>query len=569
MNAFTIDPKVRISANELLNVVEESGLQQTSQQFYDALKTIANNRNQVLANIDVYYFNTPSESFWHKVSLWLGGQSSLPEGDIEVNHNSITYILNIRTFEQISSKSIGSIPNPLSVILIGQEDIKNPDFYDKLLALINDKIHVLFVLEKDVMLLSHLKTELSHVAASVEYVNEKDLYLQPLTERISNPEYWALLQLAYTYNCFGTLDDLNNFFTLIINQEERTLKAKKAIGQQQVIKIQTKDSLSPSDVLNNIKGLLNQQFSMVEKGINDNYENHLRPITGDYSKLIEEDLIGLTRLESSKKTKTMALSIPSDFETKHYDSIYNFFLQEGHEHMILLRDAFKSAEKEVDKLLEKNGITGVSLNLKFLTDSQLRIILDSAVRAERPYDGVMPKKGAYEYFVAMRKYQIIAVMLMSTLGMSFLKNMRIFMLPLTVVLLGAGGFSVYKTVQKESEEKENDEIEKAKDSLRSESKRIASEVARQWLRVINDHLKMQLSQTVISLESYIKNYATKKQVDDEDEKKKVQRQVQSIDNNERKMANINRLRDTFYRNLQKNKMDSRQAFSLAIKKVVK
>jgi hypothetical protein len=103
------------------------------------------------------------------------------------------------------------------------------------------------------------------------------------------------------------------------------------------------------------------------------------------------------------------------------------------------------------------------------------------------------------------------------------------MIPITIVLLSIGGYYVYKSVIEEREDIADKELERAKESLRTEYKRILSEAQREWVSTLNDHIKEQLTHLVNSMEKQVKDFYQKKSALQSEQKQLINRQSQGID----------------------------------------
>jgi len=201
-----------------------------------------------------------------------------------------------------------------------------------------------------------------------------------------------------------------------------------------------------------------------------------------------------------------------------------------------------------------------SLNFASLSDAELVSILDSVVYIDKPFSAEMPKKGAYEYFMAVRKYQMLFFMMASAFGLSFVRNVMMFTIPATLVLLGFGIYSVMITVEKERKEKTEKELKKAQESLFGEAKRIATEISRQWGRQFSEHLRNQGILITEETENYIKVFYTKRKTGLDEEKKNLQRMLQGIDQSERTLELVKRNAASWQRTLARNRNEIKTSF---------
>ena len=102
------------------------------------------------------------------------------------------------------------------------------------------------------------------------------------------------------------------------------------------------------------------------------------------------------------------------------------------------------------------------------------------------------------------------------------------MIPVTILLLGIGGFSVYRSVIKEREENLAKEADKARDSLRGEYKRIFNEAQRDWSNRVSEHLKDQYTVIAEAVEQHLKSYFDQQAQGMKDQQARQKRQLQNL-----------------------------------------
>lgn len=543
------------------------------------INTIIQSVAQPVFEVTVGYLSSIHDDFARTVAHWLVTEPThveemmvaLQKGGgrrMTINQSSFQLEYQISAFENILSTEIGKIKPLVLVILLSSDDSRQADCFDKLEALMADYSFVILISEDTGLLPQEKRLDWQGQIPRLEVVEAPVLQGMAQFNNLPNDvEFFALLNTAFNFNCMQAAETLFSVLGLALEQEERNLKARKVMNQQQLLKIQTKSGQNFYDLSAQIKNLVTTQLSQLEKGLTETLENAIRPQVGSFFNELELVVKRLENLERDKGAKNVQLKIPADIENEFFSFVRKYFLKAVHDSLIVIRDGLKTIEQDIEKICSRHNMPSPVLNIRYLTEQQLKMILDSTIRWERAYEGSEGKKGLYEYFMAMRKYQMLFFMVASTFGLSFRSSLRLYMIPLSILLVGIGGFNVYKTVEKESEENEIKELEKARECIRNEAKRMGTEVVRQWTRILSDYLRQQSGQIIQTAEIELKEYAGRKAADEEEEKKMIQKQTQTIDNAERRFGNIIRNKETIFKNLQRAKAEARQAFTQQSRKV--
>jgi hypothetical protein len=571
MPSIKTDSKILSLADEMKRFALETEQSLPFPAFQKGLDQWLDAVSRPIPTIAFYYFSDLSEAQMDTWCKYLLPVENIPEGMealragnaamLELSWNGFPFRLGLAPFEQVHALSFGSLKPIMALCLLQDADVQEPDWADKLLSLAGDSPwlriwadanHQRLIKDHQELRRHFLRTDL--LEGTMPQTSEL------LTEWLQEPSRVAQLQSGFQYVSLQALETLFTVFGLSLEQEERNLKGKKVMNQQQVIGIQTQQTPALHDLNATLKNLISQQLSQVEKGISETLENSVRPQVGGLLKEVEQQLEHFTVLEQEKGNRQILLKIPEELQQSFFEAINRFYMKTGHDNLIIIRDALKGLEHEIEQYLKKNEIPHNALNIRFPGDEQLKLAIESALRWDKEYEGTMARKGAFEYFSAMRKYQMLFFMLASTFGLTFLRNLRAYTLPLSILLLGFGGFMVWKTVDKENAEHDSKELDKAKESMRSEARRMGNEIIRHWGRHTSDYLRNVTTQLQNTVEQNLKSFLQYKQQSDEELRKKVQRQVQNLDNFEKKISSIARNKENVMRNVHKAKADCRQQF---------
>lgn len=351
------------------------------------------------------------------------------------------------------------------------------------------------------------------------------------------------------YTGIVCLEDLRQTLLLMLDQEEKNIKAKRQVNQQQLTRLKISTNNTAIDWLSQLKSSLQNQFNLFEKGVNNRLDQAFRGQSASYLQMIEASIQQLDTLEEEELAKTTIIKIPPKFENQFLTELNNYLLNFGIEDLRTLKDTLELTGRELESFFNARNIPYHPPTIRYATTERLEEVIKQLLALERPFKGEKPRKGMYEYFMAVRKYQMILMMLFSTFGLSFVQRIRTFMIPVTVLLIGYGIFNVVKTVQRERVEEKDKQLDRSKDSLRQEAKRIASEFARSWSRFMAEFLKDQNDTLLAQLEFQVKSIQQKGQQEDEELRNKLQRIQMGLESQERRMENFRRNLSNWERNL--------------------
>jgi hypothetical protein len=356
------------------------------------------------------------------------------------------------------------------------------------------------------------------------------------------------------------IDKLGRTAKLISDQEERNIRAKKAISQQG-INAQTRNrGESINDTLQKIKAFAQQQLSSFEKGIQQNAELYFRPINGTFVKEMELMLDNLDDLQRDRKSKNDELSIPTEFLSELKTSIRKAISSKAEGDLKGLTDILMMFVSETEQILTRDGVNLAKPSVRYLTPSAIDGILSGTADPGKRYSGQAQRKGVYEYFMAARKYQMLILMVASVFGLNVLRANPTVTLPLSIVMIGFGAFSTWKTVVRERTESDEKEINKARETLLGDLKDIAGDFQRYWPKMLIDHFKEQVNSVLQEIEVQARSIAQKQTLQGEEDRKKQQRSLQNLEQLERRIEAMARSKANWERNLAKATADMKGSF---------
>ena len=366
-----------------------------------------------------------------------------------------------------------------------------------------------------------------------------------LQQILSSSPYCDAKELLQTFAVANSLSKLSEVLSLAVDQEVKGTKIKRAMIQQKAAKMQQQGMVNSNEFFSELRSYIQHQLYDFERGAANRMNDLFAPQTGTLFVEIKNRINGLDTLEKISMAKTTQLSIPGSFSQALLKVIFEKVIAHCRNDLLTMKDFFKLISQGVEDKIMKSKGPPVVPQFQFISVEQVEKLLDGKILLERMFKGELPRKGFYEYLMAARRYQMVAFMLLSAFGLSFLRRYREYMIPLTIVLLSVGGISIFHSVRRERTEGLAKEIEKAKDLLQAELTRIFNDIQRGWSTLISNHLKEQSVALMSQIESSTRHHY-RHQIDIEtEEKQRVQRQLHGLDTQERTLLGVKKARDAF------------------------
>lgn len=367
---------------------------------------------------------------------------------------------------------------------------------------------------------------------------------ETLLERLSRPPWDGAADVLRACSAAGALDALTAAFSLLLEQEDRGIKVKRALAQQRAGKIQQRGGTATgSDLVADVRSRVQRQFSEFERGLNERATGVFTPGSGALWRAAEERIAALAELERTPLTKVDRLRVPAPFREDLVAFLRERIATHAQQDLQQMAEMYRVVAKDVERSLQAAGAPPLDLTFDAMRDGALARLLDNALAFQKEYAGELPRSGFYEYAMAARRYQMMFFLLFSSFGLSFLRNLREFMIPFSIVLLSFGAYRIAVNVSKERVESTARELEKARESLRSDVRRILTDAQRAWTGAVGQHLQVQIPLALANVESVLREHASRRAAEGAEEKQRVQRQLQGIENVERKLQAVTRGRD--------------------------
>jgi hypothetical protein len=372
-------------------------------------------------------------------------------------------------------------------------------------------------------------------------LNLAELPPDGLTQRIqaAGPDLGILLR---TYAALYGLETAAETLKLVIEQEQRTIRVKRATAQQKTAKLQLGGS-NLAETVTDMRVRVQRTLSDFEKSVQDGVAELFLPQVGSLSRIVEERLTAIVDLERITKEKSIQLRLLPADEADLLGIIREGIRDRAYTDLRSFRDLLELVSNDIDHTLAAAGAPPVTIRHSQVPDSRVTRVLESSVRIDRPYRGELPKQGLQEYLQEAKKYQGLLYMVMSTVGLSALPAVRKYTVPASIGLMVVGAALLPRSIRRERAETIAREVERARDVLRTESRRVFSEAERGWTTAISDALRDEQATVLLQFEAAMREGQSRRNVELTDERGRLQRALEGLQHAEGQLGVSGRTRD--------------------------
>lgn len=372
-----------------------------------------------------------------------------------------------------------------------------------------------------------------------------------LPTRLAASPWDSLQDLFRAHSVASALDSLMGVFEMAIEQQEKDIRITKAVTQQKLAKFGPQKgpgaAASPlADLLADLKTRTQRLSQEFERGAAERLQDLMGLPAGALVRETEALLASLDDLETEPKAKTLGVKVPAEFEEKSNKLIRERVAKHCGADLVALNDLFRLIGQEIEKTLAQAQNPPIVVQFRYLTDERVRRMLDMYGIFQANFKGDIPSPGFSEYFASVRKYSMLLVMGASMFGAaSFLRQYREYMIPATVLLVGFGIYQVAISTRQQRIETMDNQLDAARIQMRQEFRRIIGELQKQWSATLNQYLSEQIAGALAEIDAGIKESQGKKGGGDANpERDRLQRQVQTLDASEKRLAASGKGRDT-------------------------
>lgn len=347
--------------------------------------------------------------------------------------------------------------------------------------------------------------------------------------------------LMRTYSALYGLETAAEALKLIVEREQRSIRVKRGMAQQEASRLQ-QPSTSSGEAIAEMRFRLQRLFGEFEKTVQERMAEAVTPQIGTVTQRVEERLNAIVDLERITREKSIELRVLQRDERDILGMVRDSLRDRMGADLDSWRELLALVTADVDHAVGDFGGPPIVVRHHDLPDTRLQRVIDSSVRFDRAYRGEMPKHGVPEYLQQARKYQGFLGTLFPIIGLTAWKSPQIAAFA-SIGLLIVGSLGVPGAIRRERAETVAREIERARDTLRAEIRRMFAEVERGWFSAVGDALREEQSRVAIQFESAMREAQLRRNETVQEDRRRLQRQLQALENTDRQLAAARRGRD--------------------------
>ena len=434
-------------------------------------------------------------------------------------------------------------PRPaVLILLVGSPTALHPENMAALESLVEDRPSVVVIGPPDDPAVKHLD-ERAKASAWTALLGDVPATIPETSfqARLSVAPWDAAHDLFRAHSTVGALESLCGVFDIVLQQQARDLRTKKAATQAKIGKTGPGAAKAGpqvgADLIPDIKARIQRHSQEFERGAVERLQDLLGLAAGTLSRETEAMMLALDELDEREGTTKIECRIPPAFEQKLLKTIRDRVARHCAGDVVALNDLFRLLAQEIEREIAQAQGPPFVPHFAYLTEDRVRRMMDMSIAFQAQYRGEMPHHGFSEYFASVRKYSMILVMAASMFGMSSLmRQYREFTVPATILLVLIGTYSVISSTRQQRVENLEKELEAARTALRPDLKRIFTDVQKNWSTILLQHMNEQIASVLADVDAAVKDYQARRGAEASPEKERLSRQLTQLEVAEKKLA---------------------------------
>lgn len=545
LTATTALPRARAIIDDLLKLVADLAPQPVVRQLEATLRTLKVEANGSNLLVDVAVYGQLDDTTARRVAARLSPNLdptalSLAEPASASHAISLEEIrpIRVRVFQGESSLVVraGEIFPPILVFIIAERlgnDVTPPG---SMVTLFDDRPYVALM---DATGTSDL-TALQHVAQGhawyAEILPADSVSAAPFAAQISTPPWTIVVDLLSAYAVLRALKSAVEGVRVVLEQEERRLRAKRVILQQQATRIQQPSGTSPNELVMELRAQVQRQVGEFEHGIQQRLRSLFAPQIGTLTREAEQLLNMLKPLDEQPGEKRVILTVPDVFDRQLRSKINERVRAHCVSDLRSLADLYALMKEDVDQQLASDGARSLLVSYAYPDADRLDTLLAIHFRIDRPYRGELPRRSMLNEIARapQRVWMMLSPLSAVIIGSAAQQAIQHYS-PVALAMLVVAGFFTHRSIKREHAESLERETERARESLRAELRRSFGDFDREWSAFLSEHLRGQLGVLAGQAEASLRDLGAARAAQAAEEKRKTQRQVQTLELDEKRL----------------------------------
>ena len=535
--------------NKELGVSVASGFLESAQEHLDNLS-----RNDGLA-VDIYHAQNTGAAIKKRIRDWEAS------GDISIR---------VVDRENFGARSIQSASPAIAICFLDEAEHQAPSIV-RYITNMDDQYKMVVIMDEmpePEAAVAFAKSLGSRIRTRI--INSAETTDLPLGKLL--PEYLPQTQLP-ALKSLGRLNQVQPVLTLlqqVFQTENKIAQTRKQLSaQSQLISRKDEQALNNSELANTVRLAIQKFSNDMDKSFRSKYEELNKPVSGNFSKEVlklSEELKDFKRENRADKDERVEIKLEDAYQKMFVDSVKNTIRSEMKKDSEFLTRSYDELLSRVNQLLTGKNMTALSVQKDLLSFPDPKNSITSYCQFNRQYKSELIKKGMMEYFVALRDYTGIIMVATGLLGPltivasisenGFLKHLsdlvKFGMAGIAIVLIVYGVYDLRTRIPRKREEEFEKEVEKGREFVQNEGKRMFNEVSRDWISGSINWVKEASQAITNSFEKQTRDAQQAKLNLVTQDKIQQQRYQASVDAQLRSLVTAERMKDTLatrYRDL--------------------
>jgi hypothetical protein len=375
------------------------------------------------------------------------------------------------------------------------------------------------------------------------------------------------LEKVKKYTLLQSAKPVVDFMKEIADAELRANNTRKLLNSQNA-QITRKDeqSMNINDTIQQIRQSIQKVSQELDKNFKFKYDELNKPNTGKFTIKSQERielLEDFDRTVLAEKSEKVQTTIPEEFQKELLRIIHKSLEQELEKDEEFIKSSFEDQIKKINIQLQSKDIAPIKPEEIYIPFPDKKRSITSFSYYNKQYVGEIIKKGAMEYFVALRDYTgLIMVVggLLAPLSIvasasesGIFKYIALWVKASTagvsLLMILYGVYDLRRRIPLKRKEEFERELAKAKETLQMESKRMFNETTRDWLTHISTWMRDVSQNLLLQLDKNVKDMQSQKMNVMSQEKVQQQKLQTSIDQMLRGIQMADKMRDSLQNNI--------------------
>jgi BMFP domain-containing protein YqiC len=318
-----------------------------------------------------------------------------------------------------------------------------------------------------------------------------------------------------------SLQRIARYLQTIVADETKALELKKQLLGADLAAGRKPGLGGSSDLTNRIRGLIQKNILDTERAFKLKYDELNRVKQGEFQVRVANLLTNLTTeqvrtIERASKTETYETEVDPDFVETFVKDLRAPMQRQMQDDVKFVGEIRKMTIDQINAVLVAEGLKAIDQRSLYVAELQPRSVKESHFHINRKYSGEVTKDGLMQYFIALRDYTGMIMVLVGILAPltliatapdaapgSFLeainqfskemKNFRAYVTFITALLVG--GMLIYGFVDlrrriplRRLEERER-EVQRSQDALEQEGRRMFNDASRDWVAQLATYIR--------------------------------------------------------------------------------